>query len=70
MCRYLLNIVDVKKLEPEKKRTLLKYLEERKAELSADLAKLDDSLMCVEKALAEVRRTEKIVPSRLMEVMP
>jgi hypothetical protein len=65
MCRYLLNIVDVKKLEPEKKKILLKYLEERKAELN-------DSLSCVNRALAEVRKVEKVelTHSRLMEVMP
>jgi TfoX/Sxy family transcriptional regulator of competence genes len=68
MCRYLLNIVDVETLDAKKRKVLLKYLEERQAEL-------DEKLACVNKALAAVRKEEraekvKVSPSRLMEVMP
>jgi hypothetical protein len=55
MCRYLLNIVDVRTLDPKRKRALTNYLKSRKKELEKSLDSVDQALQAVEK-----RTTKKV----------
>ena len=55
MCRYLLNIVDVRTLDPKRKRALTNYLASRKKELEKSLNSVNQALQAVEKP-KKVRR--------------
>ena len=54
MCAYLLKIVDVRTLDPKRKRALMDYLKRRKKELEKSLNSVNQALQAVEK-----RRTKR-----------
>jgi hypothetical protein len=49
MCRFLLDTVDLNKLESKKKQKLTKHLEGRKKELLAQVKNIDRALKAVKK---------------------
>jgi hypothetical protein len=57
MCRYLLNIIDVENLEPDRRKLLVKYLEEKRADLTKKLAELETTFNSVDRALKIVKKT-------------
>jgi prefoldin subunit 5 len=55
MCRYLLNIVDVRTLDPKRKRALTNYLKRRKKELETSLNSVNQALKVVKRRAKKVR---------------
>jgi hypothetical protein len=49
MCRYILDVIDVDKLESKKKNKLTKHLEGRKKALQAQIDNIDRALKAVKK---------------------
>jgi hypothetical protein len=47
MCEFVTNVVDVEKLDPQKKKGLADYLERRKKELETKLSSVNKALEAI-----------------------
>jgi hypothetical protein len=68
MCRYLLNIIDVENLEPERRKLLEKYLEERRADLVQKISELEANFNSCDRALKIVKKTRSRRPAVIARI--